>query len=118
MSFEYLLNEYVSILEHGISVGAVATLYYVLYEQFIREKDGLSETEGVIATLLEGYVPAENLTAASKAVASAIEKDVTGNGAEKAQKLLSEYSDGKISENDILLLSRLIIETLAHLTTK
>lgn len=118
LSFEYLLNEYVSILEHGISVGAVATLYYVLYEQFIREKDGLSETEGVIATLLEGYVPAKNLAAASKAVASAIEKDVTGNGAEKAQKLLSEYSDGKISENDILLLSRLIIETLAHLTTK
>ena len=31
LSLYYLLEEYVYVLEHGISVGAVATLLYVLY---------------------------------------------------------------------------------------
>lgn len=118
LSLEYLLNEYVSVLEHGISVGAVATLYYVLYEQFVRIKDNLSETESVISTLIDGFVPSESVNAAAKAVAEAIEKDVIGNGAQKAQEILLQYSDGKMSEKDVELLSRLIIETLAHLTTK
>lgn len=118
LSVFYLLDEYVSVLEHGISVGAIATLYYVLYEQFVREKSGLSETEKVISTLIEGYVPTDSLEAAAKAVAEAIERDVTGNGALRTQEILTEFSNGEITERDIQLLSRLIIETLAHLTTK
>ncbi len=118
LSFEYLLANYVSVLEHGISVGAIATLYYVLYEQFVRVKDKLSATESVISTLIEGFVPSEKAETAAKAIAEAIEKDVTGNGMQKAQEILFKYSDGKASERDLELLSRLIIETLAHLTTK
>lgn len=117
-SLSCLLDEYVSVLEHGISVGAVATLYYVLYEQFIREKSGLSATERVVSTLIEGYVPSDNVEAAAKAIAEAIERDVTGNGAKRAQEILSGYADGEITEHDLQLLSKLIIETLAHLTTK
>ena len=71
LSFVYLIENYVSVLEHGISVGAVATLYYVLYEQFVRVKDNLSETESVISTLIEGFVPSKNVEAAAKAVAAA-----------------------------------------------
>ena len=55
---------------------------------------------------------------AAKAVAEAIERDVTGNGAKRAEEILTEYSGGEINERDVHLLSRLIIETLAHLTTK
>lgn len=117
LSFFYLFEEYTCVLEHGLSVGAMATLYYVLYEQFVRQKDSLSQAEGVIATLIEGYVPKENVEKAAKAVAEAIERDVTGNGAARAKEILAEYSDGEISQNDIALLSRLIIETLAHITT-
>ena len=86
-------------LEHGVSVGAVATLYYVLYEQFIREKNNLSASENVIATLIAGYVPADDVERAAKAIAEAIERDVAGGN----------------GEIDIRLLSKLIIETLAHL---
>lgn len=117
LSFIYLIEEYASVLEHGVSVGAAATLYYVLYEQFIREKKGLSEVEKVIATLIEQYIPKENVEKAAKAVAEAIERDVTGNGALRAKEILTEYSGGEISESDIQLLSRLIIEMLAHMTT-
>ena len=118
LSLLYLVNEYVSILEHGISVGAVATLFYIMYEQFVRVKDNLSETEKVIAALIEGYVPTEKVDGAARAIAEAIERDVTGNGMSKAKEILAEYSGGEICERDIQLISRLIIETLAHLTTK
>lgn len=113
LSFFYLIDEYVSVLEHGISVGAVATLYYVLYEQFIREKNNLSASENVIATLIEGYVPADGVEEAAKAIAEAIERDVTGGGAKRAEEILSGFAE--TDEADVKLLSKLIIETLAHL---
>lgn len=118
LSLGYLLVEYVSILEHGISVGAIATLYYIMYEQFVRTKSNLSETEKVISALIEGYVPTDSLEAAAKAVAEVIARDVTGNGATRAKEILTEYSDGELNERDLQLLSKLIIETLAHMTTK
>ena len=117
LSFFYLIEEYASIIEHGFSVGGAATLYYVLYEQFVREKSNLTSTEKVISTLIEGYVPADSVEKAAKAVAEAIERDVTGNGATRAQEILCEFSDGEITERDVQLLSKLIIETLAHMST-
>lgn len=111
LSFFYLLDEYVGVLEHGISVGAVATLYYVLYEQFIRDKSDLSTSESVIATLIAGYIPEERVEEAAKAIAEAIERDVTGCGAKRAEEILSGFAD----EASVTLLSKLIIETLAHL---
>ena len=118
LSFFYLFEEYTSVLEHGISVGAVATLLYVMYEQFVREKSGLSATEKIVSTLIDGYVPADSVEQAAKAVAEAIERDVTGNGAKRAEEIISEYCGGEITERDIQLLAKLIIETLAHMTTK
>ena len=118
LSLLYVLNEYSSILEHGISVGAIATLYYIMYEQFVREKKATSQTEQVISALIEGYIPAESVERASKAIAEALARDVTGNGMTRAQEILAEYSDGEIDERNMQLLCRLIIETLAHLTTK
>ena len=117
LSICYVFSEYTSVIEHGISVGAAATLYYVLYEQFVRKDNGLSQTERVIATLIEGYVPTDKTEEAAKAVAEAIFKDVTGDGAAKAKEILVEFSGGEINERDIQLLSKLIIETLAHMTT-
>lgn len=114
LSLCYIIDEYVSVLEHGTSVGATATLYYVLYEQFIRERNELSASESVIATLIEGYVPESEIQSAAKAVAEAIERDVTGGGARRAEEILSAYAEGE-TEADVRLLSRLIIETLAHL---
>ncbi len=117
MSLSYLVTEYVCIIEHGISVGAAATLMYVMYEQFVREKKNSTQAEQIIATLIEGYVPSANVEAAAKAVAEAIERDVTGNGAQRAEEIILAYGDDTLGERDIKLLARLIIETLAHVTT-
>lgn len=116
-SLYYLVTEYVSVLEHGVSVGSVATLLYVLYEQFIRDKTVSSATEGVISTLIEGFVPTDRTERVAKEIAGAIERDVTGNGATRAREILTENSAEEITERDLELLSKLIIETLAHINT-
>lgn len=117
MSFEYIAENYIATLEKGFSVGAVATLIYVLYEQFVREKSKLSATQGVIKTLIEGYVPTDKCEEVAKLIAEAIERDVTGDGAKRAEEILKENVEGEVRERDIALLAKLIIETLAHITT-
>lgn len=112
-SLSYLLTEYVSVLEHGVSVGSVATLLYVLYEQFVRAKKSPSISEGIISTLIEGYVPTDRIESVAKQIAEAIERDVTGNGALRAAEIICENSE-ELAERDVELLSKLIIETLAH----
>ncbi len=115
LSFFYIVNNYVSVLEHGFSVGVVATLMYVMYEQFVREKSGLTATQGVVAALIEGYVPSDKLEDVAKAIADAIAKDVSGDGAKRTAEILTENSEESVSENEIVLLSKLIIEALVHL---
>lgn len=114
LSFVYLLQNYVDVLEHGFSVGALSTLMYVCYEQFLREKDETSTIEGVIATLIEGYVPTDEEEEIAAEIAAAIEKDVTGDGATKTAEILLAHSED-ITEKDVKLLAKLIIETLAHI---
>lgn len=114
-SVTYVLTEYVSVLEHGVSVGAAATLMYVMYEQFVRDGKTSSATEGVISTLIEGYVPTDSVENVAKQIAEAIERDVTGNGATRAAEILKENCNEELTERDLVLLSKLIIETLAHI---
>lgn len=115
LSAKWVLDNYVGVLEHGLSVGALSTLFYVWYEQFVRERECVSATHGVIATLIEGYVPSERVESTAKAICEAIEKDVTGNGANRIAEILSANHPEDVSEAEIRMLSRLIIETLAHI---
>jgi hypothetical protein len=117
-SFVYLLNNFTQILEHGFGVGSLSTVIYVWYEQFIREKDVVSGTVGVISTLIEGYVPTNLIEETAEKIAEAIQKDVTGDGANKAAEILTSNMSEGITERDITLLSKLIIETLAHLSAE
>lgn len=112
-----LVENYIFVLEHGFSVGSLATLVYVLYEQFVREREGVPATRQIVSTLISGFVPDEKVTEAAKAVCEAIERDVTGNGARRAQEIIAGFAGEDVSERDIALLSRLIIETLAHINT-
>lgn len=115
-SFYFVLDNYTLVLEHGVSIGAVSTLTYVLYEQFVREKDALTPVQSVISTLIEGYVPSDAVEKTAKEIALAIEKDVTGNGAKKAAQIILENAGENVEEKDVALLAKLIIETIAHIT--
>lgn len=111
----YVLKNYVEVLEHGFAVGALATVSYVVYEQFVREKNGLTNVQAVITNMIEGYVTAGAETELAVRIASAIERDVTGSGIKKTEEIITENAIDNVSEKDIHILSRLIIETLARL---
>ncbi|MDE6373902.1 MAG: hypothetical protein K2L72_05315 [Clostridia bacterium] len=118
LSFKFILENYVNVLEHGFSVGALSTLIYVWYEQFMRDKKTANATAGVISTLIDGYVPDDSVEEIAAQIATAIEKDVTGDGAKKTAEILTAAANGEqVTESDIKMLSRLIIETLAHIST-
>ncbi len=114
LSFVYLVQNYVSVLEHGFSVGALSTVVYVFFEQFLRGKKCVSATQSVIATLIEGYVPDDDTEKVASQIAEAIAKDVTGDGAKKTAEILGANCAEDLSEKDVKLLAKLIIETLAH----
>ena len=118
LSAVYVVQNYAEILEHGLAIGSLATLLYVLYEQFIRKQSGLSETEQVVSALIEGFVPDESVEKVAKDLTDAFLKDVTGNGAKLCEEILGQNANEEITEHDVQLLSRLIIETLAHMATK
>lgn len=116
LSFKYLADNYVLILEHGFSVGALSTVIYIWYEQFVRGKKTTSATQGVIQTLIDGYVPSDETEKIAAEIASALELDVTGDGAKKTAEILEAHRPDEVTERDIKLLSKLIIQTLAHMS--
>lgn len=117
LSLRYVLDNYVNVLEHGFSVGALSTLIYVWYEQFVRDKKYRGATESVIETLIQGYVPDEETEEIAAMIAHTVATDVTGDGAKKTAEILSLHSTQEITQSDVKMLARLIIETLAHIST-
>lgn len=115
LSIASIIDGLPAVCERGFTIGSLSTVMYVWYEQFVRCKTGQSATEGVISTLIEGYVPTDELESVAKSIAEAIQRDVTGDGAKKAAEILSANTSEGVSQKDITLLAKLIIETLAHL---
>jgi hypothetical protein len=111
----YIVNNYTETIENGFGVGTLSTVIYVCYEQFVRDKQAVSVNEGVIATLIEGYVPDDEVEEIATAIVTAIQKDVLGDGEKKTAEILAEKTNEGVTETDINLLSKLIIETLAHI---
>ena len=118
LNISCLLSSFHEISERGFTVGALSTVVYVWYEQFIRNKDSASRNEGIISTLIEGYVPTDEIESVAKRIAEAIEQDVTGDGAKKTAEILLSNTGEGVTERDITLLSKLIIETLAHVNVQ
>ena len=87
-------------LEKGLACGLAATLYYVLYEQFIRPSKSNGQTDPLY-TLLNGIVPDEQK---EEVVAVLIEKSA---GVEKEQlplkirETLSPYASPNLNEMEM-----------------
>jgi hypothetical protein len=111
----YIIKNYTETIESGFGVGTLSTVIYVCYEQFVRDKQATSVSEGVIATLIDGYVPDDEVEEIAAAIVTAIQMDVIGDGEKKTAAILAERTNEGVTEMDINLLSKLIIETLAHI---
>ncbi len=96
-----------AILEGGLSAGCAATLYYVVYEQFLRGKLKADP----LLPLLE-CVPEARRTEASAALSSAV-RGLEGEGRLSAiAEQLSLFADPPLSEEELLLTAGIVKEVL------
>ena len=93
LSFTYIFANYTQILEHGLSVGAVSTLLYVIYEQFVRQDKSLTAREGVIKALIAGFVPTDKQERTAKLIAEATLSAPTSR-ALSTLKFIPDFSPG------------------------
>lgn len=103
------------VAERGFSVGALSTVIYVCYEQFIRGSNA-SAAESIVATLIGGYVSDESLESAAKEIAEAVAEDAAA-AVERAAEILSSHAEGRLTEREAQLLAGLIVGTLSLLSS-
>lgn len=115
MSFSPVVNSISEHLEKGFAVGAASTIIYVVYEQFVRRDSSIPLAVSVAKTILEGYIKSDDLDSTSKSVYEAIANDVTGSALERVRQIISEHVKEGTDEREILLLSKTLCDTLAHL---
>lgn len=95
--------DFVTVLEQGIKTGGVATVVYIVYEQFIRGKTSLALTENALAALVADFVAEGE----AFAVAAEILKSP-----EKAGEIIDAHkrknADGRKTEEFLKLLEKLL----------
>ena len=87
-------------IEKGISCGLAATLYYVLYEQFIRTPKSTKNADP-LCVLLEGIVPDEAIQEAAAALlqkCAGVEKE---HLAEVIRQTLTPYVSPELNEVEL-----------------
>ena len=100
LSADPFTKDILETVEKGFSCGLAATLYYVVYEQFIRPPKKTEETDPLY-TLLGGIIPEEQT---EEAIASLTEKST---GVEKEQlpevirETLTLYASPELSEAEM-----------------
>lgn len=103
VSFSYVFSNFGMVFEQGIKTGGVATVVYIVYEQFIRGKTSFALSENALAALIAGFV-AEGK---EKAAAAEILKSP-----DKAEEIMSSYkredADVKKTEEFLKLLKILL----------
>ena len=105
-----LTEEWCETLQNGVAVGSAATLYYVVYEQFFRNKtDGAT---AVLTPLLEGIVPDEHVEELARILLAECKQTTQEERARFVQETLSRY-DCPLGENERAVYCNLVASYLA-----
>ncbi len=104
VSFYYVFINFVSVLEQGIKTGGVATVVYIVYEQFVRGKTSLALSENALKALIADFV-AEG--AADAAVAEILKSP------DRAEEIISAYKRKDADDGKIAVFAKLIGELIA-----
>ncbi len=100
-------------LEGGFACGCAATLYYVIYEQFIRGRS-LSP----LYPLLEGIVPQEAREEAAKSLYEGSENMTETERVEYFKTHLNTFADPPMSEEELAETALLLAKFLSSLERK
>lgn len=116
MSFCYAFENIGSVLENGFTVGAAATVIYVVCEQFTRKKNSsLSTAASVVAAMIADSVEEEKLNAIAQKIDDEFDSSDMHSAAHTIARTLSECAQGDADERSFEELSILVAQTLARL---
>lgn len=101
-------------LEGGFGCGCAATLYYVVYEQFLR---GKAKAADPLLPLLE-FVPEKRREEAAKTLYAESEKMDAEEMKEYFKNTLNTYSDPPMSEEELSAAADLLAEYLLSIRKK
>lgn len=103
------------VLEKGFSVGSVATVIYVVYEQFTRGSIKLPTAEKVIEVMIADCIETEKLSAVARKIDEEFDGSDLQSAAQTIAKTLCEYAQGDADEHSFEELSMLVAQTLARI---
>lgn len=102
VSFCYVFLNFKEVLEQGFKTGGAATVFYVVYEQFVRGKTA-ALTENALSALLAGYVADGKQNAAAAEIV---------NSPESADEILNRYKRADACDAETAALVKLVKKLL------
>ena len=105
VSFLYAFSNFVTVFEQGIKTGGVATVVYIVYEQFIRGKTSFTLTENALAALLADFVAEGGADAAAAEIIKS---------PEKVEEIMSAYKRENADERKLSEFIKLIKKLLSR----
>ena len=117
MTLDCFLNETSIIVQQGFTAGCLATIISALLDKII----GKSELSGkalLTRKLLEGFIADDDLESMAQRVADVISSSYSEEDVTLVCAVLADYkkSKGETAEEEILLLSKLIVSVLKRTT--
>lgn len=118
LSFEYALENFASLLDKGFSVGAVATIIYVISEQFMKGGSPVKLTDAsVIEAMICELVDEEKLNTVAQKIADEFNSADLQSSAQSIEKVLRENAQGDAAAESFAALSVVIVRTLTMFKT-
>ena len=116
MSFCYAFENLGLVLENGFTVGAAATVIYVVCEQFARGKSSsMSVTAYVVAAMIADFVEPEKTDEIAQTIVDGFDCSDLQSAAKTVADTLCGFAQGDADEDSIKELSALIAQTLARI---
>lgn len=116
-SFLYAAENFALVMERGVSVGAAATMVYVIYEQFIRGNcpdAGIAEL--AVKALLKDFLKEDKLDDVAKKIVCEFDGTDLVLAEQTVEKYISEAA-GEVSAADLKYISGLVVKMLAGIKT-
>lgn len=115
ISHGFCVDNFAYVLEKGFSVGAAATVIYVVYEQFTCGKLKLPTTVQVVEVMIASCIEAEKLNSVAQKIEDEFDGSDLQSAAEKITVTLCENSQGEADKESFAAISLLIAQTLVRI---